>query len=246
MNITYTSKWGLRDGLSIALAYLPVSFAFGLFAVSQGLSPWQALLISLVNVTSAGQLASVPIFLGTMSFFEMGFTQLIINARYALTSITLSQKLDDTVRFGDRFAIAFMNTDEVFAICAEKQGFLGRKYLYPLIIPPYFGWALGTFAGAYLGMLLPVAIVTILGFIIYGMFFSILLPAAKRNRNVLFAELAAALISSILYFVPWFSFISSGFAVIISAIIASALLAILAPCKTSDSNCDREGGDTNE
>ena len=246
MNITYNSRWGLRDGLSIALAYFPVSFAFGLFAVSQGLSPWQTVLISMLNLTSAGQLASVPIFLGSASFVEMAMTQLLINMRYALTSITLSQKLDDSVHFHDRFAIAFVNTDEVFAVCAEKDGMLGRKYLYPLIVPPYLGWALGTAAGAYLGALLPISIVTILGFAIYGMFFSILLPAAKKNRAVLYAELVAAAISCILYFVPIFSFITSGFGVIISATLASAILAFFLPYSPPEILNPSKEGEANE
>ena len=48
---------GLRDGLPIALGYVSVAFAFGIQATAAGLSPLQAVLISLLNVTSAGQLA---------------------------------------------------------------------------------------------------------------------------------------------------------------------------------------------
>ena len=50
-------KRGLRDGIPIALGYLSVSFAFGIMAVSEGLTAWQAILISVANVTSAGQFA---------------------------------------------------------------------------------------------------------------------------------------------------------------------------------------------
>ena len=37
---------GLRDGLPICLGYLSVSFAFGIFATSSGLSALEAVLIS--------------------------------------------------------------------------------------------------------------------------------------------------------------------------------------------------------
>ena len=47
-------KEGIKDGIPIALGYLAVSFAFGIQAVSSGLSVFQATLISLTNVTSAG------------------------------------------------------------------------------------------------------------------------------------------------------------------------------------------------
>lgn len=52
---------GLRDGMPICLGYLSVSFTFGLLGVGMGLSWWQATLISLTNVTSAGQFAGLTI-----------------------------------------------------------------------------------------------------------------------------------------------------------------------------------------
>ena len=53
----HSYREGLRDGVPIALGYLSVSFGFGIAAVSAGLTPLFALLISLTNVTSAGQAA---------------------------------------------------------------------------------------------------------------------------------------------------------------------------------------------
>ena len=120
---------GIRDGLPICLGYFPVSFAFGIFAVGQGLSPLEAILISMLNVTSAGQLAGVPLLVSSAPMLEMALTQLIINLRYALMSVTLSQKLAPDVRLPDRFAIAFVNTDEVFAVSASKNGLVGRSYI---------------------------------------------------------------------------------------------------------------------
>lgn len=54
-------KKGLRDGVPIGLGYFAVSFAFGMMAVSGGLTVWQAVLISLTNLTSAGQFAGLDI-----------------------------------------------------------------------------------------------------------------------------------------------------------------------------------------
>ena len=48
---------GVKDGIPIGLGYFAVSFTFGMMAVADGLSIWQAVLISLTNVTSAGQFA---------------------------------------------------------------------------------------------------------------------------------------------------------------------------------------------
>ena len=54
-------KRGLITGIPIALGYLSVSFTFGIMAVSFGLSWWQAVLISMTTVTSAGQFAGIGI-----------------------------------------------------------------------------------------------------------------------------------------------------------------------------------------
>ena len=231
---------GIRDGLPICLGYFPVSFAFGIFAVGQGLSPLEAILISMLNVTSAGQLAGVPLLVSSAPMLEMALTQLIINLRYALMSVTLSQKLAPDVRLPDRFAIAFVNTDEVFAVSASKNGLVGRSYMYGLILTPYLGWLSGTVFGALAGDILPTILVSALGIAIYGMFFSILLPAARDSRAVLAVELVAASLSTLIAYLPALDFITGGFSIILSAVGASLLLAWLAPIELEASET---GGD---
>ena len=93
-------RQGLRDGVPIALGYFAVSFTFGMMAVSGGLSPWQATLISLTNLTSAGQFAGLDIILAAGSYWEMALTQLVINLRYCLMSFSLSQKLKRNIPWG--------------------------------------------------------------------------------------------------------------------------------------------------
>ena len=88
---------GLRDGLPIAIGYFAVAFAFGIFATSLGLSWLEATLISAFNVTSAGQLAAAPIIASGGGFLELGLTQLVINLRYSLMSVTLSQKMSKSI-----------------------------------------------------------------------------------------------------------------------------------------------------
>ena len=94
---------GIKDGLPVCIGYLAVAFAFGISAVSQGLTGLQATLISMTNVTSAGQLAAVPIIISNGAFYELALSQLIINLRYALMSVSLSQRFDKSVTTFDRF-----------------------------------------------------------------------------------------------------------------------------------------------
>ncbi|MBO5879421.1 MAG: AzlC family ABC transporter permease [Clostridia bacterium] len=227
-------RMGVRDGLPICLGYFSVSFAFGIFATGSGLSILEAVLVSMFNVTSAGQQAAVPIIAGLGSYIELALTQLVINLRYALMSISLSQKMGKSVRRRDRFLIAFVNTDEVFAVASGKSGTVGRNYLFGLILTPYFGWSIGTALGAIAGNILPAILISALGIAIYAMFVAIVVPYARSGGAPLLAVLSCAALSALLYFVPIFDFIPSGFKIIICAVLVSALFALVAPIKEEE------------
>jgi len=76
--------------------------------------------------------------------YEMALTQLVINLRYALMSLSLSQRLDAGMTTPWRALLAFGNTDEIFAVASSQPGEIGRAYLTGLICLPYVGWAGGT------------------------------------------------------------------------------------------------------
>ena len=145
---------GIRHGIPIALGYLSVSFAFGMKAVNDGLTVLQAVLVSMTNVTSAGQIAALPLMVSGASLMEMALTQLTINLRYALMSLSLGRKLDGSMGTLQRMVFAFCNTDEIFAVASSQPGKVGKYYLYGLMLTPWIGWALGTFLGAAAGTLL--------------------------------------------------------------------------------------------
>ena len=225
---------GVRDGIPIGLGYLSVSFGFGISAVNGGLSPILAVLISLTNLTSAGQVAGLDIILKAGTVIEMILTQLVINARYFLMSLSLSQKLDTSFSTRHRFLAAFGITDEIFGVASSKKGLLRPSYMYGLILLPLLGWTGGTLLGALAGSVLPYAIRNALGIAIYGMFVAIIVPPAKRERGVLVAALLGIAVSLILAYVPLFSFVTSGFAVIVSALVAATAAALLFPIKKKE------------
>lgn len=123
-------KKGIFDGLPICIGYFSVSFAFGVFAVAQGLGVLEAALISLTNLTSAGQLAGVPIICSGGGPVELALSQLVINSRYVFMSASLSQRLDESVTLPQRFIIAFGNTDEIFAVAMSNETSLKSTYMY--------------------------------------------------------------------------------------------------------------------
>lgn len=227
---------GIIDGFPICVGYLSVAFAFGIFATGNGLSIIEALMISMTNVTSAGQLAAVPIIATGGSLIELATTQLIINLRYALMSVSLSQRLGKNVRMIDRFLISFVNTDEVFAVAMGQGMPVGRNYLYGLILTPYIGWSAGTLIGAVAGNILPQIVISALGIAIYGMFVAIVMPEMKKSGATALCVLFAIMLSCIFRYVPSLSKIPGGFVIIICAAVASAVFAIAAPVTEADNN----------
>ena len=234
MNKITQFRQGARDGIPIALGYFAVSFAFGMMAVTGGLSVWEASLISLVNVTSAGQFAGLTIMLSGGTYIEMALTQFVINLRYALMSFTLSQKLDRREPIPYRFAAAFGVTDEIFAITASKERTPSVFYMYGAMSVAIPGWVLGTFTGGISGTLLPHAVLSALGVAIYGMFLAIIVPPAKYQKNVAGAVAASFALSAALYYLPGLKNISGGFAIIIVTVLVSAAAAVIAPVKNEE------------
>lgn len=232
----YSFREGLRDGLPIALGYLTVSFGFGIAAVRVGLYPLTALILSLINETSAGQTAGLSVLAALAAnghliraLAEMATTQFIINLRYALMAISLSQRVDGSFTLPARLVLGFSITDEIFAVASTKRERVGTRYFSGLCLPPYLGWAAGTVIGALAGTLLPSLISNAMGIVLYGMFLALIVPPSRRERGVLVAVVVAAGLSCLLYYIPLFSFIGSGFAVIISGLGGALAAAVLCP-----------------
>ena len=227
---------GLIDGLPICFGYISVAFAFGIFSVGSGLDIIQAVLISATNVTSAGQFAAVPIICSGGTLIELAASQFIINLRYALMSVSLSQKLDDKVGVKDRLIISFVNTDEVFAVASAKEGQVGKKYLYGLILTPFIGWTFGTLLGAGAGSILPASVVSALGMAIYAMFIAIVFPHVKKERPVALCVLSAIILSCLFKYASFLKSVPTGFSIIICAVLSSGFFAYLYPVEEANDN----------
>ncbi|MBR5872164.1 MAG: AzlC family ABC transporter permease [Oscillospiraceae bacterium] len=217
---------GIRDGIPICLGYLSVSFGFGILAVGLGLSVLSAVGISMTNLTSAGQVAGVGIIAAGGSLIEMALTQLVINIRYSLMGISLSQKLDGSFNTAHRMIASFGITDEIFAVAVSQKS-VSPFYMYGLIIISSIGWVSGTFLGAAAGNILPASVSSAMGIVLYGMFLAIIIPPSKKEKGVLFSVIIAALFSTVFEYL--IDFVSGGFAIIICSVTAAAICSVLFP-----------------
>ena len=225
---------GLRDGTPIAIGYVVISFAVGFFASTAGLKWIEAFLISALNLTSAGQIAAIPIIAAGGSLIELALTQLVINSRYFLMSISLSQRFGESVSLRDRFIIAFFNTDEIFAVACAKEAMLGRKYFYSMVVFPYIGWSFGTLAGAILGGVLPSLLTAAMSVAIYAMFIAIVVPQAKAHLATVICVLLSIAFSITFDVVPKLKTVPKGMVIVIITVVLSAFFALVAPISEHD------------
>lgn len=225
----WKKEWhaGLFSGLPICLGYLTVSFGVGILAVRAGLTPLQAVLLSVTNLTSAGQAAGIGIIAAGGSYLELAISQFVINLRYSLMGLSLSQRTDEAFTTPRRLLISHGITDEIFGVAFSRKQKLTPWYMYGMTAISVIGWTLGTLLGAVAGELLPARLVAALGILLYAMFLAIIIPPARKSRRVLFAvALAAGLHLLFYYAIPA---VSDGFAVILSGLIAAVLAALFFP-----------------
>ena len=220
---------GMQAGMPVCVGYFSVSFGFGAMAIAQGLSIWQAILISASNLTSAGQFAGLTVIAAGATIIEMILTQLVINSRYALMSLALGHQFGQRVGTGKRLIAAFFNTDEVFALGMSRGKDITASFFVGAGTVAALGWIAGTAMGAVAGSLLPESVRMALGVMLYGMFIAIVVPQAKKDTPILISALLALIFSCLFTWVPGLREVSGGLAIVICTVAAAAICAALFP-----------------
>lgn len=225
---------GFKHGIPIALGYFPVSFTFGIMAVKSGVPVWLAFVISLTNLTSAGQFAGVNLMCAGAAYYEVALTTLLINLRYMLMSMSLSQRLNKGIPVFKKLIFGFGITDEIFAVAVTRHEKISASYMYGLISGPFVSWTLGTLSGAIANGIMPQRLSDAMGIALYGMFIAIIVPPAKKDRKILVITAIAILLTCIFRYIRIFEFISEGFRIIISTVVAAGIGALLFPVAAED------------
>lgn len=221
---------GLKHGLPIAIAYIAVSFTFGIVVTNANIPWWFATLISATNLTSAGQFAGFNLIVLGAGYFEIALAVLVINLRYSLMSLSISQQLDSSVKTAKRLIMSLFVTDEIFAVASAQKNNLNFKYFLGLGLGPYFGWTIGTMLGGLINGVLPTALQNALGIALYCMFIAIIIPPAKKSKAIITCISIATALSCAFYYIPVVKdHVSFGFSVIISSVVSSIITALLFP-----------------
>lgn len=230
-------KEGAKSGLPIFMGYAAVSFAFGIVA-RDVLSPFQAVLMSATNITSAGQFAALGLIAASVPFSEMAVAQLVINLRYCLMSCCISQKLESTAPKYHRFLLAMGLTDEVFGLTASVKGSLRPAYAYGVMSTALPGWIIGTFFGVVSTGFLPPRIMSALGIALYGMFIAIIFPPVRHDRKLALTIAASIACSVACSNIEVLSRVTPGIRLVVLTVLLAGAAALVFPLEKRPSSTD--------
>ena len=217
----------MRAGIPICMGYFAVAIALGISARSAGITSLQAALTSLLINASAGEYVGFALIAAGASYVEVALMEAVANARYLLMSASLSQKLDGRTRLWERLLLGFTVTDEIFGASISVEGKLSPYFTYGAFIVATTGWTGGTFVGAMLGDVLPVRLLSALAVGLYGMFISVFVPEAKKNKVVMALVGTSFALSLALEYIPYVRDISEGIRIIVLTVIISLAAAII-------------------
>lgn len=223
---------GMQDGIPIALGYFTVAVSLGIAARNAGITALEGGIMSLSNMTSAGEFAGMTVIAAGSSYLVMAMMELIINARYLLMSCSLSQRLDERLSIPKRLLLGLTVTDEIFGISIRVEG----EYLDPMYSLGAFcvacpGWTLGTVCGAVMGDILPARVVSALSVALFAMLIAVFIPPTKKDKVVAGAVVVAMVLSALFTFLPIFSHSSEGVRLILLTVLIAGAAAVLFPVK---------------
>lgn len=145
----------LKITTPVALAYIPLGMAFGIFAVSYEIPWYFATLMSLIVYAGSAEFLIVAFIISFASILEVFIAIFLVNLRHFFYGISILNDFKNLKGFSKIYSI-FGLTDETFALLKlvdikdeEKQK------VYPIITAlGHLYWVFGVFLGSFFGQFL--------------------------------------------------------------------------------------------
>jgi 4-azaleucine resistance transporter AzlC len=228
MKFTREFKKGFIRGLPIAFGYIPIAISYGLIAKSYNIPNEAIVLMSMMVFAGASQFIAINLINSGIGMVEIIITTFFVNLRHLLMSSSISEKIKDKVQQSWMPLLAFGITDETFSfISMTPTDNLSEGYIFGINFVSYSSWVLGTILGLFLSTSLPAIVQTSMGISLYAMFIALLIPNIKDHLPLMTVTLIAMAISGMFYYLPLFSFLSTGWSTVLVIIISSSLGAYL-------------------
>ena len=224
-------RTGLGTSLPLALGYFPIAFSFGVAATKAGLTGVEAVTLSLVMYSGAGQFLAVVLIAAGAPVLVAAATLIGMGLRHVLYGPALLRHAgaNDSSAASTRhaWAWAFGLTDEVFGAALGELA-RGRRFSEPFMfglgLGAYGAWVSGTVVGAYAGggaLEAWPAVSAGLGFMLPALFLALLLSMLTRDQVPVIVVAAAATVAV--------TFVWSGTAGLLAGMVAGAVAGVLRP-----------------
>ncbi len=189
---------GLRAASPLLVAMVPIGGVFGAVAVSKGLSPLEACLMSVFVFAGGAQFVAMDLWTHPASWTALGFSALLVNLRHILMSASIAAKMD-SLKTWQRWLSMLVLTDESWAL-AEFRSVnrkLSPRFFAAAALSIYVVWNLSTLTGALLGAVIGDTTVIGLDFAFTAVFIVLLMGFWKGRETgfVLVASAAAAFVT---------------------------------------------------
>ncbi|WP_431030442.1 AzlC family ABC transporter permease [Lysinibacillus sp. LZ02] len=210
--------------MPIAIGYFPVALTFGLLAKTTGLSILEATAMSIFVYAGASQYISLTLISKGVDPLVIVLNTLIVNIRHFLMSAALNEKMVHAPKW-TKGLFAFWVTDETFSVLAtRKEERLPMAFGFGVNLAAYSSWVVFTAVGHLIGANLPMFLQAAMSVALYAMFIGLLVPSMRGNRKVFLLALIAASLNCMFYWTQW---LSTGWAIIVSALASAILVEII-------------------
>lgn len=215
---------GMRAIAPLIAAVIPIGAVFGALAVTKGLSPLEATLMSVLVFAGGSQFVAMDIWIHPASWAGVGFAALLVNIRHVLMSASIATAMPG---FGGMQKVASMLflADEIWAMAEfrARRTRLTPAWYAGLVLPFYGAWVLSTLAGASLGRLIGEPAVLGLDFAFPAVFIVLLTGFWKGRQTGMVLVASGATAVLVHQWVPGVWYIAAGaLAGLATALIAGA------------------------
>ncbi len=216
-------RQGVNDSIPIVLGYLPLGFAFGVLATEAGMSVTQAVMMSVLCFTGAGQYIALGIMQAGGAVLTIILANVLVNLRYLLFSASLVPYLKGRAPTAVASLLSYGLTDETYAVSMNRYQSHPPtvSYIAGLYLSSHSGWIGSTLLGAALGTHIAGSDRLGFDFALPAMFTCLLVFMTRSKADVFVALSAAFLCLLIGYLAP--ATMGNLFNIIIATVIAASL-----------------------
>lgn len=198
---------GVAEVAPVVVAYVPIGLLWGTLAAAKGISPLEAVLMSVIVFAGSAQFVAVDMWRDPVPALLLTFTALIINVRHVLMSASLSRHVEAIPRVWHPL-LAYFLVDESWALAERRvlETPLTLAYYLGITLPLAATWWISTGVGAMLGRALGDPSAYGIDFAFSAMFIAILMGFWKgpRTAGVLAASSIVAALTHLAVPGPWY------------------------------------------